>query len=130
MVWQMRSRHNSRAGTSRSARTPFGGTGYAVVTHSASRSASQIDTLPTMPEQFAIRMSDELARSLDELVSTGRFATRAEAVRTAIEQLLDTERRHEIGRRIVQGYTDVPQTDAEVAAATEAAVRSIEEEPW
>ena len=83
-----------------------------------------------MSEQFAIRMSDELASSLDELVSSGRFATRAEAIRTAIEQLLDTERRREVGRRIVQGYTDVPQTDAEVAATTEAAVRSIEEEPW
>jgi Arc/MetJ-type ribon-helix-helix transcriptional regulator len=81
-------------------------------------------------EQFAIRMSDELAGSLDELVSSGRFATRAEAIRTAIEQLLETEHRHEIGRRIVQGYTDAPQTDAEVAAATQAAVRSIEEEPW
>lgn len=83
-----------------------------------------------MPEQFAIRMSDELALSLDELVASGRFSTRAEAVRTSIEQLVDRERRAEIGRRIVQGYTDVPQSDAEVAAATEAAIRSIEEEPW
>ena len=83
-----------------------------------------------MSEQFAIRMSDELAGSLDELVATGRFATRAEAVRTAIEQLLEAERRADIGRRVVQGYTDVPQTDAEVATATEAAVRSIAEEPW
>jgi Arc/MetJ-type ribon-helix-helix transcriptional regulator len=83
-----------------------------------------------MAEQFAIRMSDELAASLDALVVSGRFATRAEAIRTAIEHLLDAERRHEIGRRIVEGYTDTPQTDAEVAAATEAAVRSIEEEPW
>jgi len=81
-------------------------------------------------EQFAIRMSDELARSLDELVSSGRFATRAEAVRAAIEQLVDAERRRDIGVRIVRGYTEVPQTDAEVAAATEAAMRSIEEEPW
>lgn len=83
-----------------------------------------------MAEQFAIRMSDDLARSLDELVSAGRFGTRAEAVRAAIERLVDAERRREIGRRIVQGYTGVPQTDAEVAAATEAAVRSIEGEPW
>lgn len=83
-----------------------------------------------MPEQFAIRMSEELARSLDELVASGRFATRAEAVRAAIEQLLDTERRRDIGRRIVEGYRAAPQTDAEVATATEAAIRSIEEEPW
>ena len=100
------------------------------MTRSASRSASQDATLPDVSEQFAIRMSDELASSLDELVSSGRFATRAEAVRAAIERLLDAERRHEIGRRIVQGYTDVPQTDGEVTAATEAAVRSIQEEPW
>lgn len=75
-------------------------------------------------------MSDELASSLDALVSSGRFTTRAEAIRAAIEQLLDAERRRDVGRRIVQGYTDVPQSDAEVATATEAAVRSIEEEPW
>jgi Arc/MetJ-type ribon-helix-helix transcriptional regulator len=81
-------------------------------------------------EQFAIRMSDDLARSLDELVASGRFATRAEAVRAAIEQLLDSERRRELGQRIVKGYTDAPQSDEEVAAATRAAIRSIQEEPW
>lgn len=100
------------------------------MTRGASRSASRSATLADVPEQFAIRMSDELARSLDELVASGRFATRAEAVRTAIEQLLDGERRAAIGRRIVQGYIDIPQTEAEIAAATEAAIRSIEQEPW
>lgn len=83
-----------------------------------------------MPEQFAIRMSDELARSLDELVASGRFETRAEAVRAAVEQLVDEERRREVGKLIVQGYTDIPQTEAEVATATQTAIRSIEEEPW
>ena len=75
-------------------------------------------------------MNDELAGALDELVASGRFGTRAEAVRRAIEQLGDEERRRELGRRIVQGYADIPQTVAEEAAATEAAIRSIEEEPW
>ena len=83
-----------------------------------------------MPEQFAIRMSDELARSLDELVASGRFATRAEAVRAAVEQLVDEERRREVGKRIVRGYTDTPQTESDVATATQTAIRSIEEEPW
>ena len=83
-----------------------------------------------MSEQFAIRMSDDLARSLDDLVSAGRFATRAEAVRKAIEQLVDEERRREIGRLIVEGYTDAPQTEAEISTATESALRSIQEEPW
>jgi Arc/MetJ-type ribon-helix-helix transcriptional regulator len=75
-------------------------------------------------------MNDDLARSLDELVAAGRFATRADAIRTAISQLLDNERRREIGERIVEGYRTRPQTDAEVGAATEAAMRSIHEEPW
>lgn len=83
-----------------------------------------------VPEQFAIRMSDELARDLDELVASGRFATRAEAVRAAVEGLLDAERRRQIGDRIVEGYAAIPQTDAEVAAATAAAIASIQEEPW
>lgn len=83
-----------------------------------------------VPEQFAIRMSDELARALDELVASGRFATRAEAVRAAVQGLLDAERRRQIAHRIVEGYAAIPQTDAEVAAATTAAIESIKEEPW
>ncbi|HEY7667425.1 MAG TPA: ribbon-helix-helix domain-containing protein [Actinomycetota bacterium] len=83
-----------------------------------------------MAEQFAIRMSEDLARALDDLVAAGRFATRAEAVRAAIERLVEAERRREVGRAIVQGYRRVPQTPAEVAAATAAATRAIDEEPW
>jgi Arc/MetJ-type ribon-helix-helix transcriptional regulator len=86
-------------------------------------------TFGDVAEQFAIQMSDDLARSLDELIESGRFATRAEAVRVAIEQLLDKERRRELGRRIVKGYSDAPQSDAEVAEATRAAISSIED-PW
>ncbi len=101
-----------------------------LVTRSASRSASHRASLGDVPEQFAIRMSDELARALDELVSSGRFATRAEAVRAAVEGLLDAERRRQIDQRILEGYAAIPQTDAEVASATQAAIASIEEEPW
>lgn len=83
-----------------------------------------------MSEQFAIRMSDDLARSLDGLVASGRFATRAEAVRAAVERLVDNERRREVGRAIVEAYERLPQTEAEVSAATASAIRAIEEEPW
>ncbi len=34
------------------------------------------------------------------------------------------------GRRIVEGYQRVPQEDADVGSAHEAAERSIDEEPW
>lgn len=67
---------------------------------------------------------------LDEMVASGRFETKAEAVRAAIQSMVEAERRREIGQRVVDGYRRVPQTDDEVAAATDAAIRSIREEPW
>ena len=67
---------------------------------------------------------------LEGLVSSGRFETKADAVRTALETLIDAERRADVGRRIVEGYQRVPQEDADVAEAGHAASRSIEEEPW
>jgi Arc/MetJ-type ribon-helix-helix transcriptional regulator len=83
-----------------------------------------------MSEQIAVRIPDELAASIDELVSSGRFVTKAEAIRSAIEVLVQSERRREVGERIVEGYRRNPQTDNDVAAATQAALRSIHEEPW
>ncbi|MGQ0670685.1 MAG: ribbon-helix-helix domain-containing protein [Actinomycetota bacterium] len=83
-----------------------------------------------MSEQIAIRIPSELAEALESLVSEGRYPTKAEAVRTALEAMIDSERRRRVGEQIVQGYRRVPQTDDEVDAATQAAIRSIEEEPW
>jgi Arc/MetJ-type ribon-helix-helix transcriptional regulator len=83
-----------------------------------------------MSEQIAIRIPTALAAQLGDLVATGRFETKADAVRTALEALIDAERRADVGRRIVEGYRRVPQEDSDVTAADEAATRSIEEEPW
>jgi Arc/MetJ-type ribon-helix-helix transcriptional regulator len=83
-----------------------------------------------MSEQIAVRIPDELAKDLDELVARGKFDTRAEAIRSAIRELVETERRREIGDRIAEGYRRLPQTDEEVAVAEAAAIRSIREEPW
>jgi Arc/MetJ-type ribon-helix-helix transcriptional regulator len=83
-----------------------------------------------MSEQIAVRIPDGLAESLNELVESGRFETRADAVRTALEALIDAERRRRIGDVIAEGYRRIPQDDDEVRAATRAAIRSIHEEPW
>lgn len=83
-----------------------------------------------MSEQIAIRIPDALAARLDELVGTGRFETKADAVRTALEALIDAERRADLGRKIVEGYQRIPQDETDVAAASQAATRSIDEEPW
>jgi Arc/MetJ-type ribon-helix-helix transcriptional regulator len=83
-----------------------------------------------MSIQIAVRIPSALIEDLDSVVASGRFETRADAVRAALEALLETERRAEIGRRIVEGYRRVPQEDTEVATASEAAATSLEEEPW
>lgn len=83
-----------------------------------------------MSIQIAIRIPNALADQLASLVAAGRFDTKADAVRAALEALVDAERRADVGRRIVEGYQRVPQDDAEVAAAQQTATRSIEEEPW
>lgn len=83
-----------------------------------------------MSIQIAIRIPYALAEELQTLVSSGRFETKADAVRSALEVLVDAEHRADVGRRIVEGYQRVPQEDVDLASAHEAAVRSIDEEPW
>lgn len=83
-----------------------------------------------MSMQIAVRIPDALIAELDALVVSGRFETRAHAVRAALDAFLDAERRAEVGRLIVDGYRRVPQDEADVADAERAAATSIGEEPW
>ncbi len=80
--------------------------------------------------QLVTRVEDDLAAAVDELVEAGVVASRSEAVRVGLEQLVDRCRREEIGARIVRGYRQRPQEEAEVAWADESSVRMIAEEPW
>ncbi len=83
-----------------------------------------------MTQQLAIRIPDELAHDLDRLVEGGRFATRTAAVRAAIRELVERERREAVGRAIVRGYQRVPETDEELRLAAENLRRLVAEEPW
>ena len=83
-----------------------------------------------MSEQIAVRIPDQLAESLEDLVSGGRFETKADAIRAALEALIERERRRRVGELISDGYRRIPQGDDDVEAARLAAIRSIEEEPW
>ena len=84
-----------------------------------------------MSEQIAVRLPDALAAALDDLVAPrGRFVTKADAVRSAIEQLVDQEERRRIGEAITEGYLRIPLTEEEIAEAHREGIRSIEEEPW
>lgn len=83
-----------------------------------------------MSNQIAVRLPDDLASELEALVADGAFASKADAIRSAIENMIDAERRRRVGQAIVEGYRRTPETDDELKDARLASIRSIEEEPW
>ena len=80
--------------------------------------------------QLVTRVDDEIAAAVDELVAAGVVASRSEAVRVGLEQLLDRHRRGRTGEQIAQGYRVRPQTETELGWTDEASVRMIRDEPW
>ena len=64
------------------------------------------------------------------MVKTGRYATRTDAVRAAITDFLDRERRSAIGRQIADGYRAIPQNNEELAGLTALAREMVLDEPW
>jgi Arc/MetJ-type ribon-helix-helix transcriptional regulator len=80
--------------------------------------------------QLVTRIDDELARQIDELVAEGVVASRSDAVRQALRELVDRHRRRRIAELEIAAYTAQPQTEEELAGVDEAARRMIEEEPW
>ncbi len=80
--------------------------------------------------QIVARLNDDLVAAVDELVSEGVFESRSDAVRRALEFVVDRQRRMRIGDAIVEGYRRIPQTEDEIAWADAATIAMIEEEPW
>ena len=80
--------------------------------------------------QLVTRVDDELAADVDALVDAGVVASRSEAVRVGLVELIDRHRRQQVGRQIVDGYRAHPQADSELGWADEATVRMIADEPW
>jgi Arc/MetJ-type ribon-helix-helix transcriptional regulator len=80
--------------------------------------------------QIAVRIPEDVIDQLDALVDSGRYESRAAAVRAGIETLVETEERARIDREMVEGYRRKPHTEDEVRAGWENLRRSIEEEPW
>ncbi len=83
-----------------------------------------------MTIQIAVRLPEELVKHLDEMIERGRFASRTEAVLTALEQLVADVHEAELDDAIVAGYGAVPD-DGEFDGVAEAAARAlVVEEPW
>lgn len=83
-----------------------------------------------MSQQIAVRMSDEDLAEMDCLVGSGRFGSRAELVRAALQILLRAEHQREADEATISGYTKYPQTEEEIAQGYRNLVASINEEPW
>ncbi|MGA2452268.1 MAG: ribbon-helix-helix domain-containing protein [Solirubrobacteraceae bacterium] len=80
--------------------------------------------------QLVARLDDKLVAAVDELVDSGVVGNRSEAMRMALERLVEEHRRRRIGEEIVEGYARHPETDEELAQAKQATRALIEEEPW
>lgn len=80
--------------------------------------------------QIAIRVPDDLLRTVDRLIEEGLVESRAHAVRQALERLVDQVERLRVDRAIIEGYRRAPVTKDEEAASFESLRESIEEEPW
>ena len=81
-------------------------------------------------QQVAVRLPERLLASLDDLVASGAYESRAAAVRAGIEAIARLERKRRIDRAIVGGYTRLPPTEAEDRAALVSLSEAILDEPW
>ncbi len=85
-----------------------------------------------MSTQLAIRLPDDLLAELDWLVVRCRYSNRTEAMRTAIEQMIRTERSREIDEQYIAAYTKWPQTAGELAGIDHQSFADLddEDEDW
>ena len=79
--------------------------------------------------QIAVRIPDELLAAHDDAIP-GRFATRADAVRVAVAQLLLSEGESDREARHRQAWIDQPATTQDELRAIEDSRALIAEEPW
>ena len=80
--------------------------------------------------QLAVRLPVDLLATVDRLVAEGVFPSRAAAVRAGLEAVAEAERRRVVDQGIVAGYTRIPPTPGEDAAARASIRDAIAEEPW
>lgn len=79
--------------------------------------------------QTIVQLNEALLARLDERAAR-ESRSRSALIRTAIERYLEDDLAAEADRRIVEGYTRVPQSEAEDAWAEAGARDAVEEESW
>ena len=80
--------------------------------------------------QLITRVDDELVAQLDAVGASGEAESRSDAVRRALEAMLDRRRRRLIGEAIAEGCRRLPEAGEELRWATESTHSMIAEEPW
>ena len=80
--------------------------------------------------QLITRVDDKLVAQVDAIVASGEAESRSDAVRRALEAMIDQRRRRLIGEAIAEGYRRVPETEEELRWADDNARSMIAEEPW
>jgi metal-responsive CopG/Arc/MetJ family transcriptional regulator len=81
-------------------------------------------------QQLVVRVADDVAAAIDELVAEGIATSRSDAVRTALLTLIQENRRRRTGEAIVAGYRRLPQDEDDLAWSDDATRRMIADEPW
>ena len=80
--------------------------------------------------QLITRVDDKLVAQVDAIVASGEAESRSDAVRRALEAMIDQRRRRLIGEAIAEGYRRMPETEEELRWADDNARSMIAEEPW
>jgi len=83
-----------------------------------------------MSTQLAIRLPDETLEGLDWVVARCEYSSRTEAMRAAIEALINSERRKQIDEQYAAAYTRLPQTDDELAHLDHQSFAHLDDEDW
>ena len=80
--------------------------------------------------QLVTRVDDELVAQLDEIVESGEAESRSDAVRRALEAMIERRRRRLVGEAIAEAYRRIPETPEELRWADQSTRSMIAEEPW
>ena len=82
------------------------------------------ETLYYLVMQIAVVIPDEMVEQLDRLVP-GRFRSRAEAVRHALDDWLAAERIRQLDNRYADAYAHAPQSEDQIDSARLTAGRAL-----
>jgi len=80
--------------------------------------------------QLVVRIDEDLAALVDQLVADRAVESRSDAVRRGLRALVDEHQRARTAQAIVDGYRKQPQRDDEDGWSDAATVAMIADEPW